>query len=250
MCEVLELSEVFDHFVAAVMERANDRPGDLPRVVQDVLDRWRGFFSAMGAPPPRNTLTAVVGELLLLRDVANRDAVDVLSAWVGPRGGRHDVRRGLCAVEVKTTRAHTAREVVVHGEDQLLPPDGGTLHLHLVRLEEVAGLGVCVSDLVDELISLGIPRVDLLETLADAGVPPSALPAVGGVRFDVRERSTFRVDEHMPRIVPETFVGGQRPQGVTDVTYRIDLDHVADRVLDSEGYAMLIGELTASGGPR
>ena len=43
---------------------------------------------------------AVVGELLLLRDVANGDAVDVLSAWVGPRGGRHDVRRGLCAVEV------------------------------------------------------------------------------------------------------------------------------------------------------
>lgn len=247
-CEVVELSEVFDHFVAAVLERSAERVDDVVDVVWEVLDRWRSFFAAMGAPPARETLTAVVGELLLLRDVARVDASDVLSAWVGPRGGRHDLRRGLSAVEVKTTRSHTSRVVTIHGDDQLLPPEGGTLHLHLIRLEEVAGLGVCVSDLVDELVGLGVPRVDLFDALADAGVPLAAFPAVAGIRFDVRERLSFIVDEQMPRIVPETFAAGRRPVGVLDITYRIDLDQIGDRALDREAFDLLVSQLTSGGG--
>lgn len=105
VCEMREFAEVFDHIVAAVVERAGGSDGDLARVVVDILDQWRSFFAAMGAPPARETLTAVIGELLLLRDVATADPTDVLSIWVDPRGGRHDLRRGLVAVEVKTTRS-------------------------------------------------------------------------------------------------------------------------------------------------
>ena len=223
------------------------RPVD---VVREALDRWRSFFTAIGAPPARETLTAVVGELLLLRDVARITAKDVIAVWVGPRGGRHDLRRGLSAIEIKTTRSHTSRAVTIHGEDQLLPPEGGTLHLHLVRLEEVAGLGVCVADLVDELVDMGVPRLELFDALADAGVPPAAFPAVAGIRFDVRERLTFAVDEHMPRIVPDTFVGGQSPQGVLDVTYRIDLDHISHRALSDDAFRSLVEELAAPGEAR
>jgi hypothetical protein len=247
VCEMHEFADVFDHFVAAVLERAPGGLEDQVAVVLAVLDEWRSFFAEVGGPPARETLTAVIGELLLLCDVASVDPSDVLSIWVGPRGGRHDLRRGPVAVEVKTTRAHTARIVTVHGEDQLLAPDGGTLYLHFVRLEEVAGLGVCVIDLVDELVSLGVHRVELFDALTSAGIPPAVFPLVGGVRFAVRERTTFVVDDATPRIVPATFAAGERPAGVVDLVYRVDLDHIADRALDDTGKHHLVASLTVRG---
>jgi len=247
VCAMTELAEVFDHFVAAVAERAQTATGGLAVLVAEVLDQWRAFFAEMGPPPGRETLTAVIGELLFLRDVAAVDATDVLSIWVGPRGGRHDVRRRLTAVEVKATRSHTSRTVTIHGEDQLLPPEGGTLHLHFVRLEEVAGLGVSVTDLADELVELGVPRVGVFDALTDAGVPPAAFSTVGAVRFDVRERLTYPVDDETPRIVPATFARGERPQGIVDIVYRADLDHIAERALDQAAFDELLVSLTATG---
>lgn len=247
VCTMTDLAEVFDHFVVAVLERAIVSDRDLTRVVTAVLDQWRSFFAHAGAPPARETLTSVVGELLLLRDVAILDVADVLSIWVGPRGSRHDFRRRGVAVEVKTTRAHTSRIVTIHGEDQLQPPDGGSLHLHFVRLEEVAGLGVCIVDLVDELVGLGVPRLALFDVLTDAGIPPAAFGTVGAIRFDVRERLTFAVDDTTPRIIPTTFTAGQRPVGIVDLTYRSDLDHVAQRALDATAYRDFLALLTADG---
>jgi hypothetical protein len=248
VCEVSELSEVFDYFIAAVLERAHAQPGDPVALVATVLDRWHSFFTPAGPPPSRETLTGVLAELLLLRDVAARESSEVLAIWAGPGGGRHDIRRGRHAVEVKSTRSHTARAVTIHGEDQLLAPAGGTLHLHLVRLEEVAGLGICLTDLIDDIVGLGVARLQLLDAVATAGIPANSLNEIGRVRFDLRERLTYPVDDHMPRIIPETFASGQKPTGVLDVTYRIDLDHIADHHLAPEAYEGLIGLLTASGG--
>ena len=112
-----------------------------------------------------------------------------------------------------------------------------------MRLEEVAGLGVSITDLLDELTTLGVPRVELLEALADAGVPPASLATVGMISFQVRERLTLPVDEHMPRIIPATFAAGARPTGVVDLSYRIDLDHLAGRALRDGDYAELVARL-------
>jgi len=242
-CQHRELVEVFDHFVAAVAERADPDDPDLGLVVAMVLDRWRSFFTTTGAPPGRETVTGVFGELLLLRDIAARNVEDVLATWVGPRGGRHDFRRGSAAVEVKTSRAHTSRVVSIHGEDQLLEPQDATLHLQFVRLEEVAGLGLSINDLIDELTTGGVPRVELLEVITDAGIPPASLATVGTIRFQVRERLTLPVNDDTPRIIPASFAAGARPVGVVDLTYRIDLDHVATSALADRAYDELLGRL-------
>lgn len=246
-CEAAELVEVFDHFVAAVAERASGSDSDLGALVDTVLDRWRSFFEATGAPPAPETITGAVGELLLLREIAVKDPADVLATWVGPRGGRHDFRRGAAAIEVKTSRSHTSRVVSIHGVDQLLEPDGGTLHLQFVRLEEVAGQGVCISDLIDDLADLGVPRLGLLEVLVDAGIPPAALNSVGATRFQIRERLTLPVDDAMPRIVPATFADGKQPAGIVDIRYRVDLDHVEPRALTEPAYEALVALMTSGG---
>jgi hypothetical protein len=246
-CEVDALTEVFDHFVVAVVEQL-PRPNASPlSLVLEVFERWRRLLLATGDAPGRDLLASLFGELLVLLDVVRADAARRVDAWVGPFQGRHDLRRGAQAVEVKTTRSHTARVVTIHGEDQLEPPDGGQLHLHMVRLEEVPEGGSSVPTLVDELLAAGATASGLFDAVAAAGVAPTHFKSAARIQFDVRERLTFPVDGAMPRIVPSTFLAGERPVGVLDIAYRVDLDHVLGSALDETAYARLIARLAGAG---
>jgi hypothetical protein len=150
-------------------------------------------------------------------------------------------------LEVKTTRSHTSRQVTIHGEDQLVPPDGGQLYLHLVRLEQVPGGGRSVSSLVDDLLAAGVPTESLFEALAATGVPVAQLAATTDVTFDVRERLTLPVDDQVPRITPSSFAGGRRPNGVIDLSYVIDLDQCLDSALSGSAYAELVQAIAVQG---
>jgi hypothetical protein len=242
-CLFESLAEVFDHFIVAVLERLGGQPRSPERAIAEVLANWRQFLVAASGPPGRDKLAAVFGELLVLLDVVRAGSIKSIDAWVGPFGGRHDIRRATYAIEVKTTLSHTSRNVTIHGEDQLEAPDGGTLHLHLVRLEQVSGGGRSVTSLVDELLSLGVRAEELFQAVSAAGIPLPDLSATADVGFEIRERLTIPVDDGMPRIVPTSFVSGARPVGVIELTYTIDLDHSLDRALDVSSYGALVKQL-------
>jgi Putative PD-(D/E)XK family member, (DUF4420) len=242
-CLVSALSEIFDHLIVAVLDRMAHSSDAPSVVVAGVIDEWKRLLAATGPGPGRDRLAAMFGELLVLRDIVRADPARRVDAWVGPVGGRHDIRRGSSAIEVKTTRAHTARIVTVHGEDQLLEPEGGTLHLHLVRIEEVPGGGLGVPQMVDDIIGLGASPRDTFAAVEAAGLSPADYPMAAEVKFDVRERMTIMVDELCPRIVPGTFLEGHRPNGVVDVVYRIDLDDSAQRALAPDAYDRLIASI-------
>lgn len=241
-CDVDALTEVFDHFIVAVIERLPGAASPVG-VVLEIVERWRRFLVSPVGPPGRDTLSALYGELLVLLDVVRADPRRRVDVWVGPFGSRHDLRRGPLAIEVKTTRAHTGRVVTIHGEDQLQEPDGGTLHMHLVRIEEVPAGGGSVPSIVDELLAAGASAGGLFDAVAAAGVAPADFPSTADIRFDVRERLTFPVDDRMPRIVPATFAAGQRPTGVVDLVYRLDLDHVIDAALTDADYRDLVSRI-------
>jgi hypothetical protein len=242
-CEIASLTEVFDHFVVAVAERlVSERLSPITSVL-DVIEDWRRFLISAGAPPARDRIAAVFGELLVLRDIVRQDPLRRVDVWVGPYGARHDFRRGGLALEVKTSRSHTAHVVTVHGEDQLLEPENGTLYLHFVRLEEVPEGGESLPGLVDDLLASGAGAGPVFDVVAAAGVPPADFCAAASVRFDVRERLTVPVDDGTPRIVPSSFKGDARPVGVVDIVYRINLDHVLERTLDPLNYDALIGAI-------
>lgn len=244
-CLFESVAEVFEHFVVAVLDRLA-RSGDPPQVaLASVLENWRQFLTPAEGPPGREKLAALVAELLVVVDLAQVSPGTALDAWVGPYGGRHDFRRQTLGIEVKSTRAHTARRVTIHGEDQLEPPAGGQLYLHLVRLEQVAGAGHSVASIVDALLASGAAVELLFDSLAAAGLPAADLAASADIRFEVRERLTVPIDYRAPRIVPASFIGGARPPGVVDLTYVIDLDHMLDRALDSAAYDALIARIAA-----
>lgn len=246
-CLFEALAEVFDHFVIAVLERLTISNEPSEDALAAVLEKWRQFLQAGSAPPGRDTIASVLAELLLVLDLVQAGGGREIEFWVGPFGARHDMRLGARAIEVKMTRSHTTRHVTIHGEDQLLAPDGGELWLHLVRLEEVPGGGRSVASVVDELLAEGAATEPLFEAISAAGVPIAELAATSAVTFDVRERLTVPVDEGTPRIVPASFVGGSRPQGVLDVSYRVDLDHCADRGVGGAGYSEILGQFLGRG---
>jgi hypothetical protein len=245
-CLFEALADVFDYFVVAVVERLAEVGVPPAQAVTEVLEQWRQFLIAGAGPPGRDRLAALFGELVVLLDVVRAPGSERIDAWVGLFRGRHDFRRGATAVEVKTTRSHTSRVVTIHGEDQLLEPEGGKLFLHLVRLEEVPEGGRSVSSVVDEILAAGAPARNVFEALTAGGMPAADLSAAGRVQFDVRERVTFPIDADAPRIVPASFTTGARPVGVIDVSYRIDLDHVLDRALDASAYEAIVTHLSTA----
>jgi hypothetical protein len=133
--------------------------------------------------------------------------------------------------------------VTIHGEDQLVEPEGGSLFLHLVRLEQVSDTGLSVASIVDDLLAAGAPAEELYTALSLSGIPPAELSLTEHVRFDVLERMTFPIDADSPRIIPESFVGGSRPAGVVDVSYKLDLDHQLDRALKDDQFDALVSTL-------
>lgn len=235
-CLFASLSEVFDHFAAAVTQRivtSAEEPADAVKVV---LANWKNFLVPTSRPPSVDKIAAILGELLVVKDAVNNSGLRDIGFWLGPFGQRHDLRGGTTAMEVKTTRAHTGYRATIHGEDQLLAPDGGRLYLHFVRLEPVHGGQLRLTTVVDELLDAGVPAEQLFRALTASGVPAVDLPATDGTTFEVLERMTLPVNDQIPRIIPRSFTGSQRPLGVVDITYVIDLSQYVDHALSAEDY--------------
>ena len=248
-CLVESVTEVFEHFMAALLDRMAAESVPPCPALRMVLAKWRLFLVPADGPLGRERLAAILGELLVVRDLAAIDASRAIHAWVGPFGGRHDVRRGRTALEIKTTLSHTSRKITIHGEDQLDEPSDGRLYLHLVRLEEAAASGDSVASVTDELFARGVPVDAVYDALACLGLAPANLASTATVCFDVRERLTVPVDDATPRIVARSFVGGARPLGVVDLSYVIDLEHVMKRALAKGAYEGVLQDLVSGEEP-
>jgi hypothetical protein len=222
-CRRLSLRDVFDHFVAGVVEAGTESPERHPAATAlAVLSRWRELFRPASEALGARELAALIAELLVLEEIVSRNALGSLTVWAGPGGARHDFRRGSAAIEVKSTLSHTARRISVNGIDQLEEPADGSLTLAWHRLERVEDGPHSVFGVADRIIAAGAPAGQLYGLLEQAGSPPSLREAHEAVRFDLRERELFAVDTGFPRIIPASFPGGL-PTGVDDFRYAVEL---------------------------
>ncbi len=240
-CVLATLDEVFEDFIAAVLERAATMPSAPVAALAAVLHDWKTFLAAGSRPPSISGLAGIVGELLVVADLTGT-APAAVRAW---SHARHDFRSRGDAVEVKTTLSPTSYAVTIHGEDQLQEPSGGTLHLHFIRLEATPGTGQSVASLTDMLLTRGVPAEPLYAGLLAAGIALVDLQASAEITFDVRQRFTLPVGKDFPRIVASSFVGGGRPPGVDRLTYQVDLDRLRDAALDVEDWHRLTGVMAA-----
>ncbi|MEZ5461916.1 PD-(D/E)XK motif protein [Dokdonella sp.] len=175
-------------------------------------------------------LTGLIGELILLRDAIGKDTGSV-SYWAGSRGERHDFRNGAIAIEVKATLRSElkAAKVRISDIDQLEPPEGGKLFLHMIKLERVSGAELSVASLLDELAGkLDETNTDLLHRNVEALGFSSPFD---DTRFSILSRATFEVREDFPKLTNSRFVRGHVDSGVSGISYEVNLDAAKDFVV-------------------
>jgi hypothetical protein len=222
-CSEPSLRDVFDHFLVGVVTAVQAAEEKAPGATAvEVLARWKSLFQTGPRLFGPSDLAALLAELLVLEAIVERDPTRSLAVWTGPSESRHDLRRKLAAIEVKATLSHTARQVTIHGVDQLDPPEGGRLTLAWHRFDVVPDGQLSVFAVADRLIAAGASAVELYGCLEQAGCPASLREEYDPVRFELREQRFFAVGDDFPRLVAASFPAGV-PQGVDDITYKVTL---------------------------
>lgn len=228
-CRDAALNDAFTLFCALLCIRV--RTESITRGLSMCAEEFRRLIGAPGQWAPISII-GLVGELVWLARAIDHDP-SAVRAWMGPAGGRHDFRRGDVAVEVKTSLRSSSQAPKVHisAIDQLVAPDGGSLYLHVVRLEKVDGGGISVDGLVTR-IRAGLEGGNLdhfNEQIRDVG----ELDDLPSRTFAVAGEDAYEVREGFPRVIPETLIGGV-PVGVSGIGYDLDLTAASAFVVPRE----------------
>jgi Putative PD-(D/E)XK family member, (DUF4420) len=247
ICLVPRLNDLFAQVAADMLQALLLDPGDPPRACHEILERWRELLEK---PDPQllgpKQLAGLFGELLVVKELVQRNPANGIDAWTGPSRSQHDFTRGSLAIEVKTTTVREGRMVEIHGAEQLERPDGGELLLCFVRLD-VEPDGTSVPELVDSVLALGIERRTFLDLLARGGYEPSRAAEYQRPRFVIRERSFYQVTQDFPQITASSFRAGAVPPGVLRIRYDVDLTGEPPYPLDDAAIERALLMLAAAG---
>lgn len=199
------------------------------RVVQNVLAKWRRFWSgARQELLSREQQLGLFGELWFLKcwlapSIGISKSMDM---WRGPMGARNDFEFEGVGIEVKTSSRESGAHVV-NGVEQLLEPINGALLLFsLVVREETSGKE-SLPNLIDgitQMLDSDLSSLARFESLLYA-YGYDEKHALDYKKFVLRVRSEelYRVVNGFPRIIPSSFLQGV-PVGVSSVRYELSLD--------------------------
>ena len=194
-----------------------------------LVGKWRRFWMT---PPAlllnRDEQIGLFAELWFLAYwlIPKIGVARATEAWRGPLRARHDVELPGCSVEVKGTTSVAARSHRIHGIEQLVPPEQGTLYLFSLALRDEGGALNTLPSIVQQVRDLASEDDDaivIFETrLAQSGYVASAELDYEALRLRVVSERLYRVDDGFPRLLPGSFLGGI-PSGVVDIEYTINL---------------------------
>ncbi|MGQ6050304.1 PD-(D/E)XK motif protein [Serratia sp. IR-2025] len=230
------LDVVFAELAEEVLRRIEEGTSPVRAIIQSIEEFRELLKSGSLNEISENQIFGLIGELEVLRKLStySNGAVDV---WMGPYGQRHDFRQGVHALEVKSSSRSDASKVIIHGIDQLAPPNGGTLHLVHIRIERVEQGGISIGSLFESIISLGANDKLLRECLAEVGCSDPHDEAWNRLHFELDSIKVYLVSDGFPRIVNSSFLAGSLQAGVSSLEYVIDLDNATKfelSMIDSE----------------
>jgi len=224
-CEMVQLRDLFAVFSDDLLERLSAEHAPPAAVCSSVLERWRELFNPVrGALLGSRALAALLAELHVLEQIADRSPSRAVRTWTGPDKARADFTGARAAVEVKATTGRDRVMVVIHGLHQLDQAPLEDIYLHVEQLETVPTGGDSVPDVVSRLLSAGVDRAGLMGGLAAVGYLDSDAQAYRHMRFSVLSSRTFRVTTPgFPRLVPAALADPGLAERVFRVMYTIDV---------------------------
>ena len=225
VCLVSKAKDAFHELSRQISEVIESTSASRSRVVRNVLERWRWFWSDPAEQRPLSTTAAIglFGELWFLRFWIG-EPVGV-RWWRGPLGTRHDFVHSAISVEAKATSIVGDGDVVhrISHIDQLDDQGTGLLTLFSLVLK-CDPLGEHSLKSLVENVEEWLSDTDFSslwrERVHYAGWSPAHAGEYGET-YRVVEQRLFRVDEGFPRVVRSSFAEHTVPVGVSGITYRV-----------------------------
>jgi hypothetical protein len=241
LCTDHDLYAVFTTLVTDLVIRLESEHDDPVAVTLATLRAWRSLLAGSGRLLGVRQLGGLFGELIVLRRLLEANSA-AASWWRGPYRERHDFLVGVKAIEVKTVLANEGSEFRVHGLEQLVPPDDGSLSLVQVKVRPSAATGQSVPQLVAELMPAAGTALE--KGLAAIGYRASDVEVYRKTTFELLAIDWFEVGPGFPRVTPASLVENQLPAGISDLHYTVDLSKAGVLPATDVAVTALLGELT------
>lgn len=233
--ERADLDNIFRIVIADLVEAAAPH-GSASQAVTALFSRlaaWQAFLRARRAGLSSEAVTGLIGELLVLKRLADLAGWPVACAsWAGPAGGLHDFFRHGIALEVKTA-ARAPSLINISSLDQLDSSGLHSLLLAHVHLTESA-TGRTLPALVDEILHYLIetdPAAlrSFKDTLMASGYTPVDADLYQRQQFQMLSIRYFEVTPAFPRLTRASC-----PQGVVNASYTLDVRAIQPHLLDDK----------------
>lgn len=178
---------------------------------------WKDWKELLGNKNIDERIYDILGELCVLRYAVQHGEE---SEWNGPDGASYDIETDERFIEVKSSINREKREVVISNQFQLHPP-GKPLVLVLCRFEPVIISGISIDSVLDDFNELGYNSELLNRKLEMRGFEKGM--SARKKPFLLHEMLLYIVTDDFPCITPDSFVGGVLPDGITKISYTVDL---------------------------
>lgn len=176
---------------------------------------WRRWKKLIGNAIVEKKPYAVLGELITYYYLIGKGVNPV---WMGPNRSSSDIVADDSNNEVKSTVSRYGKTVKISGQFQL---QAENLYLYFLRFEKQSH-GISINDMVKKLAGVGQDEIEINRSLKKLGY------GVGNSSRDERyfllEMLKYTVNESFPKIVPESFVYGAIPTGITHISYDVNLE--------------------------
>jgi len=198
------------------------------------LEQWQVFLSSCspgGLGAERQA--GLHAELLFLRDrlLPVVGAAQAVGAWKGGDKASHDFQYAGRAIEVKSSRREMLDSVVISSVVQLEIPEQSSLLLSVWHLQASEAGGETLPDLIEQLrdeLPLASRSV-LDEGLRRYGYLDTQKHLYETTGYTLRATRHYGVRDGFPRIQ-----AAHLPEGVSRVSYRIELASAVDFLLEEE----------------
>lgn len=203
-------------------------PGPLRDTILSALGRWRAFWTVKTAGMIREEALGLFGELWFLRRWLGTLDSGTMKRWQATASARHDFQWPSASIEVKTAMTQSASAPVhwIASLEQLADPEQGKLYLFSLQVCDDALAANTLHSLVASLTADLQPDFPALcefnDKLAARGYSPADQQAPARPLRILAER-LYQIDAQFPRLIREAFGPQGVPQGVTSVSYQLDL---------------------------
>lgn len=186
---------------------------------------WQNWKELLGNRNIDERVYDVIGELVIVKYLCEHGRA---AEWNGPDGATYDIDSDGEFYEIKSTVAREKREITLSNQFQLAPPNGSVLKLIFCQFE-LASSGYCINQLVDELGSMGYSVDALNKKLACLGLQKGK--SARKRCYVLHAMTEYLVDDSFPAIRKTSFVGGDLPASVREITYTVTLDGIQGKNL-------------------